>query len=128
MVLLSGKFQGGDAGRGDEFFLPAVRDGQHDIAAHQLRPMQVMAVGCRQQAGPVAARLVDLVGALDGSDPGEVAMFLEELMKLNLPECCVKVPTIHVHDEDMINDPTTKRNYRNGDKNILIFGSGDDDR
>jgi DNA ligase-1 len=28
----------------------------------------------------------------------------EELLKLELPECCVKVPTIHVHDEDMINN------------------------
>jgi ATP-dependent DNA ligase len=28
----------------------------------------------------------------------------EELSKMELPECCVKVPTTHVHDEDMINN------------------------
>ena len=45
---------------------------QHDVPAHELGPVEAVAVGGRQQAGPVAALLVDPVGPLEHRDPGPV--------------------------------------------------------
>ena len=52
--------------------LPGVRDGHHDVPADKLGPVQPVPVRGRQQPGPVAALLVQPIGALEDGDAGPV--------------------------------------------------------
>src|SRR5450759_106674 len=52
--------------------LPGVRERQADLSADQLGPVEAVAVGRREKAGPVAALTEDPVGTLERGDAGPV--------------------------------------------------------